>query len=167
MALLSILKYPDSRLNLVAEPVRDFDDNLNLIIKDMAFTMYNSNGLGLAATQVNIQKRIVVIDISEDQNHLMVLINPEITVFSNNKLFEREGCLSVVDVYEKVERSSNIICKFMDQNGELRNLEAEGLLSRCIQHELDHLNGKLFIDRLSSLKRDRIRTKINKLKKQT
>ncbi|WBF65454.1 MAG: peptide deformylase [Candidatus Kinetoplastibacterium crithidii] len=165
MMLLPILQYPDNRLNIVADHIINFNEQIIKIVEDMAYTMYHSNGIGLAATQVDIHKRIIVIDISKERNNLMVLINPEIVTCSDTKELSEEGCLSVLDTYEKVPRSYSIICKAYDQYGVAKTIDACGLLSRCIQHEIDHLNGRLFIDYLSSLKRDRIFNRIKKLNK--
>ncbi|MBW0454622.1 MAG: peptide deformylase [Candidatus Kinetoplastibacterium crithidii] len=165
MILLPILKYPNERLNIVADRVINFNEQLTKLVEDMAHTMYHSNGIGLAATQVDIHKRIVVIDVSKERNNLMVLINPEIVTFSDTKELSEEGCLSVFDTYEKVLRSYSITCTAYDQYGVAKTFDAHGLLSRCIQHEIDHLNGRLFIDYLSSLKRERISNRIKKLNK--
>lgn len=161
MTNLTILKYPDERLRTVAEPITSVDDSLRDTIDAMFETMYDSNGVGLAATQVNVHKRLFIADCSEDQNEPLVFINPEIT--EKDGLFaNEEGCLSFPGVYAKVERASKITVKAQDRNGESFSLTAEGLLAICIQHELDHLNGKLFVDYLSPLKRDRIRKKLEK-----
>jgi peptide deformylase len=161
MTNLTILKYPDERLRTVAEPITSVDDSLRDTIDAMFETMYDSNGVGLAATQVNVHKRLFIADCSEDQSEPLVFINPEIT--EKDGLFaNEEGCLSFPGVYAKVERASKITVKAQDRNGESFSLTAEGLLAICIQHELDHLNGKLFVDYLSPLKRDRIRKKLEK-----
>ncbi len=161
MTNLTILKYPDERLRTVAEPVTSVDDSLRDTIDAMFETMYDSNGVGLAATQVNVHKRLFLADCSEDQSEPLVFINPEIT--EKDGLFaNEEGCLSFPGVYAKVERASKVTVKALDRNGEEFSLTAEGLLAICIQHELDHLNGKLFVDYLSPLKRDRIRKKLEK-----
>ncbi|RUO81043.1 peptide deformylase [Idiomarina tyrosinivorans] len=161
MAKLTVLEYPDERLRKVAEPVQQVDDELRATIDDMFETMYESQGVGLAATQVDIHKRLFVADCSEDQDEPLVFINPEITEteghFSND-----EGCLSFPGVYAKVERAGKVTVKALDRNGESFTKTAEGLLAICIQHELDHLNGKLFVDYLSPLKRNRIRKKLEK-----
>ncbi|AFZ82922.1 peptide deformylase [Candidatus Kinetoplastibacterium crithidii (ex Angomonas deanei ATCC 30255)] len=149
----------------MADQITCFNEQIAKIVEDMAYTMYHSNGIGLAATQVDIHKRIIVIDISEERNNLMVLINPEIVTFSDTKELSEEGCLSVFDTYEKVQRFCSITCKAYDQYGVAKTIDAYGLLSRCIQHEIDHLNGRIFIDYLSSLKRDRISSRIKKLNK--
>ena len=161
MSQLTVLKYPDERLRKVAEPIATVDDALRATIDDMFETMYESQGVGLAATQVDVHQRLFVTDCSEDQNEPLVFINPEITEadghFSND-----EGCLSFPGVYAKVERAERIMVKALDRNGEQFKMEAEGLLAICIQHELDHLNGKLFVDYLSPLKQNRIRKKLEK-----
>ncbi|AIL32085.1 peptide deformylase [Basilea psittacipulmonis] len=163
--LLPILTYPDERLHKVAAPVKEIDDRVREIIKNMAETMYDAPGVGLAATQVDIHERIVVIDVSEEANDLLVLINPEITWMSEEKIPWEEGCLSVPGIYEKVERSAQIKVKAFDEQGEAFEFDADGLLAVCVQHELDHLNGKVFVERLSPLKLSRIKTKIKKQKK--
>lgn len=161
MSKLTILKYPDERLRTVATRVTEVDDALRAQIDDMFETMYESQGVGLAATQVNFHKRLFVADCSEDQNEPLVFINPEITqrdgVFTNE-----EGCLSFPGVYAKVERAGTVTVKALDRHGVEFSKTADGLLAICIQHELDHLNGKLFVDYLSPLKRDRIRKKLEK-----
>ncbi|MDN7125404.1 peptide deformylase [Pseudidiomarina sp. 1APP75-32.1] len=161
MTNLTILKYPDERLRTVAEPIISVDDSLRETIDAMFETMYDSNGVGLAATQVNVHKRLFISDCSEDQNEPLVFINPEIT--EKDGLFaNEEGCLSFPGVYAKVERAEKITVTALDRNGETFTMNAEGLLAICIQHEIDHLNGKLFVDYLSPLKRDRIRKKLEK-----
>ena len=162
MALLKILEFPDPRLRTIAEPVEKVDDEIRQIIDDMFETMYDAPGIGLAATQVNIHKRIVVIDISEEGNEPRVLINPEFEVLTDDMDLMQEGCLSVPGFYENVERPERIKLKALDRDGEAYELVAEGLLAVCIQHELDHLNGQLFVDHISRLKRDRIRSKLEK-----
>lgn len=162
MALLKILEFPDPRLRTIAEPVEKVDDEIRQIIDDMFETMYDAPGIGLAATQVNIHKRIVVIDISEEGNEPRVLINPEFEVLTDDMDLMQEGCLSVPGFYENVERPERIKLKALDRDGQAYELVAEGLLAVCIQHELDHLNGQLFVDHISRLKRDRIRSKLEK-----
>lgn len=161
MSQLTVLKYPDERLRKVAEPVATVDDALRATLDDMFETMYEAQGVGLAATQVDVHKRLFVADCSEDQNEPLVFINPEITKaeghFSND-----EGCLSFPGVYAKVERAQQITVEALDRNGEKFSLDADGLLAICIQHEIDHLNGKLFVDYLSPLKQNRIRKKLEK-----
>ena len=162
MSILTILEFPDERLRKVATPVKNFDQNLQTLIDDMLETMYQSGGIGLAATQVNVHQRILVIDTSEEKNAPLCLINPEI--LSKDGEFEyKEGCLSVPESFEKIIRPGHILVKGLDRNGTEIELEANDLLSTCIQHEIDHLNGKLFIDYLSPLKRQRIKTKIDKM----
>jgi peptide deformylase len=164
MALLEILKYPDPRLRTVAKPVAEVTDELRQLIDDMLETMYAAPGIGLAATQVDVHERLLVIDITEDKTKPLCLINPEILEQSGS--FENdEGCLSVPEVYESVERAEQIRVKALDRNGQEFELEAEGLLSVCIQHEIDHLEGKLFVDYLSQLKRSRLKKKLSKARK--
>lgn len=164
MALLEILKFPDDRLRKKAAQVETVNDTIRNIINNMLETMYNAPGVGLAATQVNVQKRIIVIDISEDGNEPLALINPEI-IFSEGIEESQEGCLSVPDINETITRAENVTIQALDQHGKRVELKATGLLAVCIQHEIDHLNGKLFIDYLSPLKRHRIRKKLEKVKK--
>lgn len=167
MALLPILKYPDPRLHKIAKPVAEVDERVRQIVKDMAETMYEAEGIGLAATQVDIHERIVVIDISEERNNLLVLINPQITQRSDDKTIFEEGCLSVPGIYDKVERATQITIEALDENGEKYSFETDGLLAICIQHELDHLVGKVFVEHLSSLKQNRIKTKIKKAERES
>ncbi|NLA88739.1 MAG: peptide deformylase [Alcaligenaceae bacterium] len=162
MALLPILKYPDPRLHKIAKPVEVVDDRVRQIVSDMAETMYDADGIGLAATQVDIHERIVVMDISEERNDLLVLINPKIVERSDDKTIFEEGCLSVPGIYDKVERATEVTVEAQNIDGETFRLEADGLLAICIQHELDHLVGKVFVEHLSNLKQNRIRTKIQK-----
>ena len=161
MSQLTVLKYPDERLRKVAEPVATVDDALRATVDDMFETMYESQGVGLAATQVDVHKRLFVADCSEDQNEPLVFINPEITK-AEGHFTNDEGCLSFPGVYAKVERAERITVEALDRNGEKFSLDEEGLLAICIQHELDHLNGKLFVDYLSPLKQNRIRKKLEK-----
>lgn len=161
MSQLTVLKYPDERLRKVAEPIATVDDALRATIDDMFETMYESQGVGLAATQVDIHKRLFVADCSEDQNEPLVFINPEITK-AEGHFTNDEGCLSFPGVYAKVERAEKVTVQALDRNGESFSLEADGLLAICIQHEIDHLNGKLFVDYLSPLKQSRIRKKLEK-----
>jgi len=161
MALLPILRYPDSRLHLVAKPVEEVDDTLRQLIDDMAETMYQAPGIGLAATQVDVHKRVVVIDVSEERSSLLVLVNPEI-IERNGEQTGEEGCLSVPGVYETVTRAERVRVKALDRDGKPFELEAEGLLSVCIQHEIDHLNGRVFVEYLSKLKLNRIKIKLAK-----
>jgi len=165
MAKLTILEYPDPRLRTIAEPVDKVDDNIRTIIDDMFETMYAAPGIGLAATQVNIHKRIVTIDLSEEQNDPLVMINPEFEILDEEKDKYQEGCLSVPGFFEDVSRPQKILLKATNYEGEAFEQEAEGLLAVCIQHELDHLNGKLFVDYLSMLKRNRIKSKLEKAHK--
>jgi peptide deformylase len=161
MAIRTILHYPDPRLRQVAQPVTTVDDEVRRLVDDMAETMYAAPGIGLAAVQINVAQRVVVIDLSETRNALQVFINPEIMERDGKQVFE-EGCLSVPGVYDEVERSRHIRMRALDRNGQPFELEAEGLLSTCIQHEIDHLDGKVFVDYLSRLKQTRIRKKIEK-----
>ncbi|WP_353235647.1 peptide deformylase [Diaphorobacter ruginosibacter] len=165
MAILPILCYPDPRLHKVAKPVEAVDERILGVIDDMLATMYDANGIGLAATQVDIHERIVVIDVSEERDQPMVLINPEITWLSDEKVVGDEGCLSVPGIYDGVERSAAAHVRALDRDGRPRVIEAEGLLAVCVQHELDHLLGKVFVEYLSPLKRNRIKTKLLKQKK--
>ncbi len=166
MAKLNILEFPDPRLRTVAKPVTEVDDSIRQLIDDMFETMYAAPGVGLAATQVNVHKRVVVIDVSEEQNQPQVFVNPEISVLDGPEHEYDEGCLSVPGFYETVARPENISVKALDRDGNSFEIEPTGLLAVCIQHELDHLNGKLFVDYLSPLKRKRIRTKLEKQHKQ-
>jgi len=166
MALLNVLCYPDPRLHKVAKPVAQVDARVKKIVADMADTMYEAPGVGLAATQVDIHERIVVIDISEEQNDLKVFINPEIIWSSPEKKSWREGCLSVPDFYDEVERPSQVRVKALDVDGKEFELDADGLLAVCLQHELDHLQGKVFVAYLSILKRTRISQKLKKRAKE-
>jgi peptide deformylase len=164
MARLPILKYPDPRLYKKAATVRDFDSKLRSLVKDMAQTMYEAPGIGLAATQVDVHKRIIVIDVSEAHDRLLVFVNPEIVEREGNQNLD-EGCLSVPGIYEPVSRSARIKVNAKDADGKPFTLDAEELLAVCIQHEMDHLEGKVFVDYLSQLKRTRIRSKMLKQKK--
>lgn len=161
MALLTILNYPDPRLHKVAKPVSVFNHELHQLIDDMRDTMYDAPGIGLAATQVDRHVQVIVIDTSKEQNDLLVLINPVITGKSGTQEYE-EGCLSVPGIYDKVTRAEKITVQAQDKHGHSFTLDAEGLLSVCIQHEMDHLQGKVFVEYLSSLKRNRIKTKMLK-----
>ena len=161
MALLPILQYPDERLHRVAQPVKAVDIKINQLIKDMADTMYAAPGIGLAATQVDVLLRIVVIDNSASHDQLRVFINPEIIAHSGVSAFE-EGCLSVPGIYEKVPRADRITVRALDAQGQSFDLKAEGLLAVCIQHEMDHLEGKVFVEYLSRLKQQRIAEKLKK-----
>lgn len=161
MALLPILRFPDPRLKKVAAPVTKIDDGIRRLAADMAETMYEAPGIGLAATQVDVHKRVVVIDVSEDKSELRVFVNPELDNCLGLTVGE-EGCLSVPGIYDKVERAERVTVRYLDLDGKPRVLEADGLLAVCIQHEIDHLNGKVFVDRLSQLKQTRIRSKLAK-----
>ena len=166
MALLNVLCYPDPRLHKVAKPVARVDARIKKIVADMADTMYEAPGVGLAATQVDIHERIVVIDISDEQNDLMVFINPEIIWSSPEKKSWREGCLSVPEFYDEVERAAQVRVKALDVDGKEFELDAEGLLAVCLQHEIDHLQGKVLVAYLSILKRTRISQKLKKRAKE-
>ncbi|MEY3410400.1 MAG: Peptide deformylase [Pseudomonadota bacterium] len=166
MALLNILCYPDPRLHTVAKPVTQFDDALRALVADMTETMYDAQGIGLAATQINVHQRVVVIDTSEERNQPLVLINPEITWASEERVKGEEGCLSVPGIYDGVERSVAVKLKAADEHGKVREIDAEGMLAVCLQHELDHLMGKVFVEYLSPLKRNRIKTKLLKAKRE-
>ncbi len=162
MSILTILEFPDDRLRKKAALVKNINKDIQTLIDDMLETMYHSGGIGLAATQVNVHQQILVIDTSEEKNEPLCLINPEI--LSKDGEFEyKEGCLSVPESFEKIIRPGHIIVKGLDRNGEAIEIEANDLLSTCIQHEIDHLNGKLFVDYLSPLKRQRIKTKLEKM----
>ena len=162
MAILEILEYPDSRLRTIAKPVKSFNQDLSRLIDDMFETMYDAPGIGLAATQVDKHIQLIVIDISEESNDPMVFINPEISVLEGELEKMQEGCLSVPGFYEDVERIEHVLIKALDRDGKPFELEATGLLAVCIQHEMDHLNGKLFVDYISALKRNRIKKKLEK-----
>ena len=162
MALLSILQYPDPRLNIVAKPVQAVDARIKALVADMIETMHDANGIGLAATQINVHERVIVIDVSEERNQPLVLINPEITWSSSERETSDEGCLSVPGIYDGVERAAKVKIKALDVDGQSREIEADGLLAVCIQHEMDHLIGKVFVQYLSPLKRNRIKTKMLK-----
>ena len=161
MAILDILHYPDKRLRQVAEPVEKVNDSIKKLVDEMFETMYTAPGIGLAATQVNVHQQVIVIDISDEKNQPLCLINPEIIAEEGAESCD-EGCLSVPDIYETVERSEKVTVKALDQNGDEYTLEADGLLAVCIQHEIDHLKGKLFVDYLSPLKFQRIKKRLLK-----
>lgn len=165
MATLTILNYPDPRLHTVAKPVQEVNDEIRQLVNDMAETMYAAPGIGLAATQINRHIQLIVIDASKEQNDLLVLINPKIVVKSGTQDYE-EGCLSVPGVYEMVTRAEKITVEALDKQGKKFKLNAEGLLAVCIQHEIDHLLGKVFVEYLSPLKRNRIKTKMIKQNRQ-
>ncbi|MBX3589347.1 MAG: peptide deformylase [Burkholderiaceae bacterium] len=162
MAVLSILRYPDPRLHRVAEPVREVDDRIRQLVRDMAETMYAAPGIGLAATQVDVHLRVVVIDVSEARDQLRVFINPEIVARSDDSKVYEEGCLSVPGIYDEVERPDRVTVRALDENGQPFTLEADGLLAVCVQHEIDHLNGRVFVQYLSRLKQSRIKTRLLK-----
>jgi peptide deformylase len=161
MPLLNILRYPDARLHKVAAPVTVFDESLKQLVRDMAETMYAAPGVGLAATQVDVHKQVIVLDVSERHDSLVVLVNPEIVEATGVSDIE-EGCLSVPGVYDIVERAERVKVRAYDQNGNAFTLEAQGLLAVCIQHEMDHLKGKVFVEYLSQLKQQRVRAKLAK-----
>lgn len=161
MAVLPILRYPDARLHKTAAPVTVFDESLKKLVRDMVETMYAAPGVGLAATQVDVHKQVVVVDVSERRDSLVVLVNPEIVEAWGISDIE-EGCLSVPGIYDTVERAERIRVRAWDQNGNAFTLEAQGLLSVCIQHEIDHLKGKVFVEYLSQLKQTRVRAKLAK-----
>lgn len=161
MALLSILRYPDARLHKIAAPVTVFDDALKRLVSDLAETMYAAPGIGLAATQVDVHKQVIVVDVSDRRDALVVLVNPEIVESSGVSDIE-EGCLSLPGIYELVERAERVKVRAFDQNGNAFTLEAQGLLAVCIQHEIEHLKGKVFVEHLSQLKQQRVRAKLAK-----
>ena len=161
MSLLNILRYPDARLHKIAVPVTAFDEPLKRLVADLAETMYAAPGIGLAATQVDVHKQVIVLDVSERRDSLLVLINPEILDASGVSDIE-EGCLSVPAIYETLERAERVKVRACDQNGNPFTLEAQGLLAVCIQHEMDHLKGKVFVESLSQLKQQRIRARLAK-----
>jgi len=164
MAILELLHYPDDRLRTVARPITVVDDRIRQIAKDMAETMYAAPGIGLAATQVNIHERMILVDVSEDQSELKVLINPEVVDASDEKKVFQEGCLSVPGIFDDVELPDRIRVRALNEHGQTIEFDADGLLSVCIQHEIDHLDGKVFVDYLSRLKQGRIKTKMIKAK---
>ncbi len=166
MALLPILQYPDPRLHKLAKPVNSVTDSTRRLIRDMSETMYAAPGVGLAATQVDVHEQIIVIDISETHDNLQVLINPELIKAEGEEESE-EGCLSVPGIYEKVSRAERVTVRAMDEHGKSFTLEADGLLAVCIQHEIDHLRGKVFVEHLSHLKQTRIRARLKKQRRET
>ena len=166
MAALPILRYPDPRLYKVAKPVQAVDARIRALIADMLETMYEAEGIGLAATQVDVHERLIVIDVSESRDQPLVLINPEIVWASEERKVGDEGCLSVPGVYDGVERAAAVRVRALDAQGESREIDAEGLLAVCVQHEMDHLLGKVFVDYLSPLKRSRIRTRMLKAQRE-
>ena len=165
MSQLTILRFPDARLHTVAKPVAAVDARIKTLVDDMLHTMYDAEGIGLAATQVNVHERVIVIDISPERDNPMVLINPEIIWASPETAIKDEGCLSVPGIYDDVERAVAVKVQALDLDGKLQTHEAEGLLSVCVQHEMDHLLGKVFVEYLSPLKRNRIKTKMIKQQK--
>ncbi|MGY0197349.1 peptide deformylase [Leptothrix sp. BB-4] len=162
MSLLPILRYPDARLNKIAKPVAEVDDRIRRLVDDMFETMYASRGIGLAATQVDVHERVIVIDTSEDRSEPRVLINPKLVAVSDEMMVGDEGCLSVPTIYDKVERHARVTVEALDRDGRTYRFEAEDLLAVCVQHEMDHLMGKVFVEYLSALKRNRIRSKMIK-----
>jgi peptide deformylase len=163
MAVLEILRYPDVRLQAIAKPVLVVDDAIRQLVSDMAETMYAAPGIGLAATQVNVPLQVIVVDVTDEKEALMVLINPEIVRQSDDLKVYQEGCLSVPGVYDDIERPDRIVVKALNEKGEKISVEADGLLSVCIQHEIDHLKGRVFVQYLSRLKQSRIKSKMQKL----
>lgn len=166
MALRTILIYPNPKLHTVAQTVATIDDHIRQLINDMIETMYDAKGIGLAATQIDVHQRVIVMDVSETRDQPIVLINPEIEWFSDERACNDEGCLSIPGIYDSVERATQVHVRALDADGNSRLIEAEGILAVCIQHEVDHLNGKLFVDYLSPLKRDRIKTKMQKAQRE-
>ncbi|MBB1163109.1 peptide deformylase [Aquariibacter albus] len=162
MALLPILRYPDPRLHTVARPVGAVDARIRQLAADMFETMFAAKGIGLAATQVDVHEQLIVMDVSEARDEPLVLINPELVATSAERAVGDEGCLSVPQIYDKVERFERVTVRFLDLDGQTRTLDAEGLLAICIQHEMDHLKGKVFVEYLSPLKRNRIKSKLAK-----
>ena len=166
MALLPILRYPDARLHKVARPVEAVDQRLTTLIDSMFETMYEAKGIGLAATQVDVHERLIVIDVSEERDQRLVLINPELLWASDERIRGDEGCLSVPGIYDGVERAERVRVRALDETGASREIEADGLLAVCIQHEMDHLLGKVFVEYLSPLKQGRIKTKLLKAERE-
>lgn len=161
MPLLPILRFPDPRLKTVAKPVENIDDGIRRLARDMAETMYEAPGIGLAATQVDVHQQLIVIDASETRDELLVLINPELIESDGSQVCE-EGCLSVPGIYDKVERAEHVVVRFLDLDGKTQTVEADGLLAVCLQHEMDHLQGRVFVEHLSLLKQMRIKAKLAK-----
>lgn len=166
MALLPILHYPDPRLHTVAKPVSAFDARLRALAADMLETMYDSGGIGLAATQVDVHERLIVMDVSEERKQPMVIVNPEIVWHSEARKINEEGCLSVPGVYDRVERFESVHVQAWDEHGAQRTIEAQDVMAICLQHEMDHLLGKVFVEYLSPLKRDRIKKKMRKAQRE-
>jgi peptide deformylase len=162
MSLLSILRYPDPRLHTVAKPVAAVDERIRRLADDMLETMYANDGIGLAATQVDVHERLIVMDTSESRDAPRVLINPELIAQSDEMILGEEGCLSVPQIYDKVQRHARITVRALGRDGQMQEFDAEGLEAVCVQHEMDHLLGKVFVEYLSALKRDRIKTKMLK-----
>lgn len=161
MPLLPILRFPDPRLKTVAVPVEKIDEGIRRLARDMAETMYEAPGIGLAATQVDVHKQVIVIDASETRDQLLVLVNPELVESDGVQVCE-EGCLSVPGIYDKVERAENVVVRYLDLDGKVQTVAADGLLAVCLQHEMDHLKGRVFVDHLSLLKQTRIKSKLAK-----
>ena len=166
MAQLPILRYPDPRLHQIARPVQAVDARLKTLVNDMFDTMYEAKGIGLAATQVDVHERLIVMDVSEERNQRLVLINPELLWASDERIKGDEGCLSVPDIYDTIERTAQVRVRALDEHGNSREIAADGLLAVCIQHEMDHLMGKVFVDYLSLLKRNRIKTRLRKAERE-
>lgn len=162
MAIREILVYPDERLRTLASPVALVDDEIRVLVQDMIDTMYDANGIGLAATQIDVHLQVIVMDLSEERNQPLVLINPKIIKKDGEQVYD-EGCLSVPEYYAPVKRAETITITALDEQGEIFELDADGLLAVCIQHEMDHLAGKVFVDYLSRLKQDRVRKKLTKM----
>ena len=162
MAVLTILKYPDPRLHKVAQAVSQVDQRIRTLVADMLETMYANDGVGLAATQVDVHERVLVMDVSDTRDQPLVLINPEIVGHSDQRVLREEGCLSVPSIYDKVSRFETVTVRALDREGQVVDLPCEGLLAVCVQHEMDHLAGHVFVDHLSPLKRDRIKSKLAK-----
>ena len=162
MAKLDILRYPDPRLHTVAKPVAAVDERIQTLVDDMIETMYEAEGVGLAATQVDVHERVIVIDTSEGRNEPLVLINPELIETSEERVLTDEGCLSVPEIFDKVSRHARVRVRALGREGQVQEFDAEGLLGVCVQHEMDHLLGKVFVEYLSPLKRTRIRTRMLK-----
>ena len=162
MAKLHILRYPDPRLHTIAKPVAQVDARIRQLVDDMLESMYDADGVGLAATQVDVHERVIVMDTSDARDDPRVLINPQLLEWSDEMTLADEGCLSVPAVYDKVPRHARVSVRALDREGEMREFEAQGLLAVCVQHEMDHLVGKVFVEYLSQLKRDRIKTKMLK-----
>lgn len=166
MALLPILCYPDPKLHTVAKPVTAVDTRIQQLVRDMLDTMYDAKGIGLAATQIDVHERLIVMDVSDERDQALVLVNPELVWTSDATHLNEEGCLSVPGIYDGVTRFDAVRVKALDENGQSREIEADGLLAVCIQHEMDHLLGKVFVEYLSPLKRNRIKTKMIKAQRE-